>query len=261
MKKSIIALIVVLILTVALLVGCTANPAALEGYQRGSGYGANEQDIEAGTGAGYGADEQDVETGTGYGYGASGEDVGTGVGYGNGNGNGRRAAGDGTYCYPDTDEPSSSDVPAVADTELVADTEGYGSAGALADNDLTLADMLTYAIQDEYLARAEYASIIDTYGNIAPFRNIIRAEDEHASQLLVLFAEYGIAAPADTGSDYVAAVPSLTAAYQAGVDAEINNIAMYDKFLAQDLPADVRVVFESLRAASENHLAAFRVHL
>ncbi len=43
-------------------------------------------------------------------------------------------------------------------------------------------------------------------------------------------------------------------ANQIGVDAEINNIA---NFLEQELPDDVRTAFEKLKAASENHLAAF----
>ncbi|MPN44592.1 hypothetical protein SDC9_192157 [bioreactor metagenome] len=36
---------------------------------------------------------------------------------------------------------------------------------------------------------------------------------------------------------------------------------MYEQFLEQDLPADVRVVFESLMHASENHLRAFQNRL
>ena len=39
---------------------------------------------------------------------------------------------------------------------------------------------------------------------------------------------------------------------------EIENIAMYERFLQQELPKDVRQVFESLKNASENHLRAFR---
>ena len=42
-----------------------------------------------------------------------------------------------------------------------------------------------------------------------------------------------------------------------GVNAEIENIAMYESFLEKDLPEDVRVVFEKLQSASENHLRAF----
>ena len=53
----------------------------------------------------------------------------------------------------------------------------------------------------------------------------------------------------------------LTESYQAGVNAEVNNIAMYETFLDQNLPDNVRVVFESLMHASENHLRAFQNQL
>ena len=138
---------------------------------------------------------------------------------------------------------------------------GYGSEGALKDDSLTLADMLTYAIQDEYLARAEYNWIVTSFGNARPFTNIMRAEETHIESLLPLFEIYAIATPADEGASHAVAVPSLTGAYQAGVNAEVNNIAMYEIFLEQDLPENVRAVFESLMRASENHLRAFQNQL
>jgi rubrerythrin len=54
-----------------------------------------------------------------------------------------------------------------------------------------------------------------------------------------------------------AAPKDWASAIEAGRQAEIDNIAMYDRFLAQTLPADVRQVFEQLKAASQNHLRAF----
>ena len=99
--------------------------------------------------------------------------------------------------------------------------------------------------------------IIDTYGSIRPFTNIIRAEETHIETLLPLFETYGITAPADDAASRIAKVASLTEAYEAGVEAEIDNIAMYEAFLSEDLPSDVRVVFESLMSASESHLKAF----
>ena len=126
---------------------------------------------------------------------------------------------------------------------------------------MTLADMLSYAIQDEYLARAEYDWITTTFGSARPFSNIMRAEETHIEALQPLFTAYGIAAPADEGASRAVAVGSLTEAYQAGVNAEVNNIAMYETFLAQELPDNVRAVFESLMRASENHLRAFQNQL
>ena len=47
-------------------------------------------------------------------------------------------------------------------------------------------------------------------------------------------------------------------ALQAGVDAEIDNIGMYERFLARELPDDIRAAFEHLLTGSRNHLAAFQ---
>jgi rubrerythrin len=131
-----------------------------------------------------------------------------------------------------------------------------GAKAALADKDLTLSDMLTYALQDERIARAEYEAILGKFGSARPFSNIIRAEETHIRYLTDLFADHGLAVSADATAK-PAAPKDWTSALEAGRQAEIDNIAMYDKFLAQDLPADVRQVFEQLKAASQNHLRAF----
>jgi hypothetical protein len=168
----------------------------------------------------------------------------------------------GDACLTETD-PVTGEVTtyAVTEADQTASLEGFGSQGALDDNDLSLADMLTYALQDEYLAHAEYDLILSEYGSVRPFTNIIRAEETHIDTLLPLFEAYGITAPADDAASRVASIASLTAAYQAGVNAEVNNIAMYETFLDQNLPDDVRIVFESLMHASENHLRAFQNRL
>lgn len=132
-------------------------------------------------------------------------------------------------------------------------------AGAVADKDtFTLEEMLTYAIQDEYLARAEYNAIMKEFGVQNPFVNIEKAENVHISLLEPLFKEYSIELPKDEAYKYVIVPDTLKEAFQTGIDAEIANIGIYEKFLEQkDLPDDVRAVFERLKAASENHLAAF----
>lgn len=133
----------------------------------------------------------------------------------------------------------------------------YGAKEALTDSEYTLEEMLTYALQDEYLALAEYDVIIDTFGAIRPFTNIVKAEQTHVDLLLPLFETYSIDLIPDTSTDLVIVPASITEALAAGVTAEINNIAMYDAFLSQELPEDVATVFDYLKTASENHLAAF----
>lgn len=133
----------------------------------------------------------------------------------------------------------------------------YGSFGALEKEEYTLEEMLNYAIEDEYLAKAEYESIIEEYGEIRPFTNIMKAEETHIEILKPLFEKYDIQIPNEDTSDYIIEVSSLEETFKVGVEAEINNIAMYEKFLQMDLEDDVRDVFVRLMEASKNHLEAF----
>lgn len=133
----------------------------------------------------------------------------------------------------------------------------YGASLAFADDTLTLEKMLTYAMEDEYLAHAEYNAILLEYGNQNPYSNIIKAEETHISMLTPLFDSYNVPLPSDTASTYVITPASLLEAAQAGVDAELKNIQMYDLFLQQELPDDVKSVFTSLKNASMQHLSAF----
>ena len=142
-------------------------------------------------------------------------------------------------------------------TVYAANTD-IGAAGASVDNEYSLEEMLVYAIEDEYLAQAEYDVIMDTYGVQKPFSNIIKAEATHISLLEPLFEEYDVSVPEKDWESLVVVPETLDAAYAIGVDAEEKNIAMYESFLKENLPDDVREVFEALMNASEKHLAAFQ---
>jgi hypothetical protein len=45
---------------------------------------------------------------------------------------------------------------------------------------------LCEALDDEYKARATYRKVIEAFGPIRPFVNIVEAEDRHAKALLAL---------------------------------------------------------------------------
>lgn len=161
--------------------------------------------------------------------------------------------------------PIASHAAVATEADGLAQTSGqatvssipFGASAAMADTSLTLADMLTYALQDEYAAKAEYAAIQDAYGTVRPYSNIERSEDTHITLLKPLFTAYEISLPANDAAAHVVLPTSLAQSYAIGVDAEIRNIAMYEAFLSRDLPEDVRTVFERLMSASESHLAAF----
>jgi hypothetical protein len=135
--------------------------------------------------------------------------------------------------------------------------EDYGAKGAEARSKFTLEEMFAYAIEDEYLALAEYELITSELDVTRPFTNIIEAEKTHISLLEDIYAVYEFVIPSVDPSAHTLLPDSVNEAYSAGVEAEIANIAMYELFLEQDLPDDVRSVFEALKKGSESHLLAF----
>ena len=133
-----------------------------------------------------------------------------------------------------------------------------GAAAAAVDTDYSLEEMLVYAIEDEYMAQAEYNVIMDTYGIQKPFSNIIKAEATHISLLEPVLEKYGVAVPEKDWENLVTVPESLDDSYNTGVEAEIKNIEMYESFLKENIPDDVSTVFKTLMSASEKHLAAFQ---
>jgi hypothetical protein len=139
----------------------------------------------------------------------------------------------------------------------------WGAAAAKKDESPTIESMLRYAIEDEYLAHAEYEAIMNKFGSQRPFSNIIQAEETHIALLRDEYAARNLPVPADNGSEYVVVPATLKEAFAAGVNAEIENIAMYDRFLADSIlsrteNAGVRNIFVRLRDASKSHLSAFQ---
>jgi hypothetical protein len=117
--------------------------------------------------------------------------------------------------------------------------------------------MMHYAVDDEYLAQAEYRLILETYGSIKPYSNIVLSEGNHLSLLGQLFDLYQLPFPADPSAGHVVLPNSLLEAAQIGVEAEINNIEMYRYFMTLPIEANMTTVFQLLMDASINHLAAF----
>ena len=136
--------------------------------------------------------------------------------------------------------------------------EGYGAIGALSDTNLSISDMLMYAVQDEYLARGEYLAIMEKFGSQKPYSNIVRSEETHLAYLEEVYTAYDLLFPDDTSKDHLIIPLDLPEAAQTGVQAEIDNIAMYEKFMSYDLPENIYNVFDALKRGSDSHLLAFQ---
>ncbi|MFB2983655.1 DUF2202 domain-containing protein [Microseira sp. BLCC-F43] len=115
------------------------------------------------------------------------------------------------------------------------------------------------AINDEYRARAFYTAVIEKFGEVRPFSNIVGSEDRHVQLWNSLFNKYGLPIPEDTFAGKIQAPETLPAACRMGVEAEIANVKMYDDFLTFIQEPDLRSAFIQLRQVSQNnHLRAFQ---
>jgi hypothetical protein len=118
---------------------------------------------------------------------------------------------------------------------------------------------LADALDDEYKSHETYAQVIRDFGEIRPFINIVEAEARHITALLALFQHYGVSAPTNKWSGKRPHYANAHAACVAGVQGEIENIALYDRLFASTQRTDILNVFQSLHSASrDRHLPAFQ---
>ena len=119
---------------------------------------------------------------------------------------------------------------------------------------------LLITLNDEYRAWAIYDQVLLDFGmNTRPFVNIRSAEAQHYDQLISLFSVYGIAVPNNPWVGKVPGFESVSAACTAGVNAEIENAALYDLVFSSTDREDIIRVYQALQRASlDKHLPAFQ---
>jgi len=137
--------------------------------------------------------------------------------------------------------------------------EGESSVVAPELEDQAILAAMEATIQDEFKAELIYQNVLNDFGSVRPFVNIINAEVRHSEALARLFEARGLPVPRSQWSpEQIPGFSSIPEACGAGVVAEIENVEIYDRYVDLPLPLDVRTVFESNRRASiENHLPAF----
>jgi hypothetical protein len=136
----------------------------------------------------------------------------------------------------------------------------------------TLAEMLTFIVQEEKLAHDLYVQLASTSGAVQ-FQNVLNSESTHISLVQGLLTTYNIVDPTVglaegefVNQDLQALYDSLLAsgsvdragAIAAGIAVEEKDIADIEVMLASELPSDVASVLERLLSGSQNHLAAFQ---
>lgn len=128
--------------------------------------------------------------------------------------------------------------------------------------DETIRQALRATLLDEYANELYYQSVLDKFDAPRCFENLRRAEQRHAAALLTLFERYGVEPPSREEATAADVPATLREATQLAVESEINNGALYEKFLESIEQDDIRSVFQRLRYVSLNHhLVALRRQL
>ncbi len=110
----------------------------------------------------------------------------------------------------------------------------------------------------DYAAAANYAAVIDDYGDVEPYVMIKASEERHISALTRQLERMGVDVPANPYLGTITAPGDLEAAAKVEAGAEVSNVEMYDALLAQTDDARLTRVFTNLRRASEEaHLPMF----
>ena len=124
---------------------------------------------------------------------------------------------------------------------------------------INLKTVLVEALDDERKAEATYRAVIEKFGEVRPFINIIEAERRHSAAIERQMTRLGFAIPANQWQSRGMAPDTLAEACRMAIEAEVENIALYDRLLPAIADDSVRHVLQNLQDASrDNHLPAFR---
>lgn len=135
-------------------------------------------------------------------------------------------------------------------------SQGTGTTQSPLDE--TEIEALNLAIQDEYRALTIYQTVMDTFGDVYPFNSIAQSEQKHIAALEHMFEKYDLEIPANEWYGNVPVFESVSAACEAGVEAEIDNAGLYDQLFSMTDNQDLTQIFTNLSRASLNsHLPMF----
>ena len=137
---------------------------------------------------------------------------------------------------------------------------GKGRSSGVVLTTLTEAETagLQDAILEEYGALNLYQAVIEQFGEVYPFIQIARSEQQHANALIRQADKYGVEVPDNPGLETVPMFESIEEACEMGVSAEIVDAALYDELMLVTTHDDLNRVYTRLQSASlESHLPAF----
>jgi len=127
-------------------------------------------------------------------------------------------------------------------------------------NEPLLDQILRIAIYDEYHAYETYSKVLEKFGDIKPFSNVLQAEIRHYQELSLMLKKYQIPMPINDWVGKIDPPASLLEASEIAVAAEIDNIKMYDNLIshAKAYPDVLDLLYRMQASSYNNHLPSFR---
>jgi len=136
-----------------------------------------------------------------------------------------------------------------------ATSQGLALPATLAEQEV--AD-LALAIQEEYSAMNTYQAVISSLGDVRPFVEIARSEQQHVNALIRVAERFGVEVPENAGEVAEIEWSTYEEACQLGVTFEQLDADLYDELmLSTTNPLLTRVYTNLQRASLEQHLPAF----
>ncbi len=121
-----------------------------------------------------------------------------------------------------------------------------------------LSSALTAVLAQERYALVTYQNVVAKLGNLPPFANIIRSEQQHVATVTALMSVHNVSVPSAPGTG-AAAPATRTLACQLGVTTETAIITLYQRDipLVAAYPDVVRAFSNLLDASQYGHLPAY----
>ncbi len=143
----------------------------------------------------------------------------------------------------------------------LAGMRGAVPGAALAPLSAVEISALNEAVLEEYGALNLYQSIIDQFGDVYPFSQIVQAEQQHVNVLTRQTEKYGVTVPANPGTNSGMTFTSLDEAFATAIAAEKADAALYDELKPGVTHTDLLRVFDNLKNASlNNHLVSLEAY-
>ncbi len=125
-------------------------------------------------------------------------------------------------------------------------------------NKETINRILSYALENQMIAKAEYRGMINKYGISKPFIKLLKTQEPYIDMINSLFKSYNLKAPNKNWEQTVRIPENVDIFYADSAIKEKNIVEMYKGFLSEEIPDDIRAAVQKLMELSLNHIRLYK---